>query len=96
MTYIAHECGRGLQALAIAAGMEQGITLGLFLLSALLLGLYLQERHLRTRDRARYLQRSDTVLGALNAMADLSSRTFDLDEILKGTARCTRQLFHQH
>jgi two-component system NtrC family sensor kinase len=29
-------------------------------------------------------------------MADISSRTFDLDEILKSTARCTRQLFNQH
>jgi signal transduction histidine kinase len=96
MIHIVDECGLGLAALAAAVGMERWGTAGLLLFAALLTGLYLRERRLRRLDRSRHRLRRDAELGALNAMAGISSRTFDLDEILKSTAQCTRELFAQH
>jgi two-component system NtrC family sensor kinase len=97
MIHIAGECGLGLPALAAAVAAERwAATVGLLLFAALLLYLYLRERRLRRLDRTRQTLRHDCELGALNAMAAISSRTFDLNEILKSTAHCTRELFAQH
>jgi two-component system NtrC family sensor kinase len=41
------------------------------------------------------MQRRNRELGALNAMATIATRTFDLDEIFQNTLRWTRELFAQ-
>src|SRR5208282_49951 len=96
MIHIADEYGIGLAALAAAVGTERWVSFSLLLFATLFFGLYLWERRLRRLDLARHRVRRDSELGALNAMAGISSRTFDLDEILKSTAHCTRELFGQH
>jgi C4-dicarboxylate-specific signal transduction histidine kinase len=97
MIHIAGECGLGCPALAAAVATERwAATAGLLLFAALPLSLYLRERRLRRLDRTRQMLRRDRELGALNAMAAISSRTFDLDEILKSTVHWTRELFAQH
>jgi PAS domain S-box-containing protein len=42
------------------------------------------------------MQRRNRELGALNAMASIATRTFDLDEILQNTLYWTTELFVQH
>jgi len=42
------------------------------------------------------MQRSNRELGALNAMATIATRTFDLDEIFQNTLHWTTELFAQH
>ncbi len=96
MIHIAQERGRSLAALAAIAGVERWGVGVLLLLVALLGGLYLRERRLRQRERSRHRLRRESELGALNAMAGISGRTSDLDEILKGTAHCAHELFSEH
>lgn len=42
------------------------------------------------------MQRRNLELGALNAMANIATQTFDLDEILQNTVHLTSELFVQH
>jgi C4-dicarboxylate-specific signal transduction histidine kinase len=96
MIHIAQELGLRLAAAAAIAGTERWGTGVFLLLVAVLGGLYLRERRLRQRELTRHRLRRDSELGALNAMAGISSRTFDLDEILSSTVHCVRELFAQH
>jgi two-component system NtrC family sensor kinase len=96
MIHIAQERGLGLASVAAIAGTERWGTGVLVLGIALLGGLYLRERRLRQRELTRHRRRRESELGALNTLAGIFSRTFDLDEILASTAHCIRELFAQH
>jgi len=96
MIHVAQERGLSLASVASIAGTQR-VGAGVLVLWIVLLGgLYLRERRLRRLERTLHRRRRDAELGALNAMAEISSRTFDLDEILKSTAHCIRELFGQH
>ena len=93
MIHIAQEPGLGFAAVAAMVGTERWGSGFLVLLAALLGCLYWREHRLRRRELTRHRLRRESELGALNAMAGICSRTFDLDEILKSTAQCTSELF---
>jgi C4-dicarboxylate-specific signal transduction histidine kinase len=96
MIHIAGGSGLDIAPVAAVVATERWAAAAGLLLAALLISLWVRERSLRRLDRREGILRRDRELGALIAMAAISSRTFDLGEILRSTARWTRELFAQH
>jgi two-component system NtrC family sensor kinase len=96
MTHIAGESGLGIPAGAAAMLTKPWATGAVVVLAILLLLLWLRERSLRRFDRSEEALWRNREMTALVALASISSRTFDLGEILRNTAQWTRELFGQH
>jgi C4-dicarboxylate-specific signal transduction histidine kinase len=103
MIHFAHLSWLGIPT-AAAAALPIGqlpTAIGLLILGlAICMGF--RERYLVMRDVAEKkrveedMTRRNHELGALNAMANIATQTFDLDEILQNTVHWTTELFAQH